>query len=104
MKMLTKSIISLMMLIFLFAPAVPAFAGDKDFQLIRHGVIPLLGAAGNIALAVAVLSVGIAAGGAAAQSTYIGLALAGGWLMLSVIYIGIWQRRKGQVALPSHPD
>lgn len=44
MKMLTKSIISLMMLIFLFAPAVPAFAGDKDEGAIGAKLRVIVGA------------------------------------------------------------
>lgn len=44
MKMLTKSIICLMMLIFLFAPAIPIFAGDKDEGAIGSKLRVIVGA------------------------------------------------------------
>lgn len=76
-----------------------AFAGDKEFQPLRHGLIPALGAVGNTVLAMAMLVVGFSSGGVAAQASYIALALAGGWLVLSVIYVGLWQRRKSHAML-----
>jgi APA family basic amino acid/polyamine antiporter len=80
---------------------VIAFAGDKEFRLLRHGLIPALGAVGNIALAVAVVGIGISSGGIAAQSTYIGLALAGAWLVLSIVYLGMSSHRRSSQAIPS---
>ena len=80
---------------------VVAFAGDKDFNLFKHGVIPVLGVITNMIMVLAIFIIGIRSGGISAQATYLALAVSTGWLLLSVIYFIVTSIRKGKEILPA---
>lgn len=77
-----------------------AFAGRPEFNLLRHGIIPGLGLIVNIIMLLAIFVIGIATGGTTAQATYLSLAIAGGWLLVSLFYFVANSRSKGKAILP----
>jgi basic amino acid/polyamine antiporter, APA family len=80
---------------------VVAFAGGKDFNLFKHGILPGLGVITNIIMVLAIFVIGIQSGGLSAQETYLALAISGGWLAVSVIYFIVTSLRKGKAILPA---
>ncbi len=82
------------------AVTLAAFAGTKQFNLLRHGVIPVLGTIANVIMVLAIFIIGIISGGVTAQATYLALAISGGWLALSVVYFVVTSRRQGRSIVP----
>jgi hypothetical protein len=80
---------------------VVAFAGGKDFNLFKHGIIPALGVITNMIMVLAIFIIGIRSGGISAQATYLALGVSGGWFILSMIYFVVTSFRKGKAILPS---
>ncbi|MBN1427065.1 MAG: APC family permease [Anaerolineae bacterium] len=78
---------------------VIACSGDASFRLLRQGVLPIIGVIGNSVLAAAVLMIGITSGGIVTQASYVGLAFAGGWFVLSTIYIVVSHKRRAHNSL-----
>jgi amino acid transporter len=83
------------------AVTVVAFAGSKEFNLFRHGIIPALGLISNIIMVGAIFIIGIASGGTTAQATYLGLGISAVWLIISVAYFVINSRQTGKPIIPS---
>jgi hypothetical protein len=83
------------------ALAVVAFAGGKDFNLLRHGLIPALGLILNIVMVLAIFIIGISSGGITAQATYLALAISAGWLVVSVAYFVSTSLQRGRAILPT---
>jgi amino acid transporter len=79
---------------------VVAFAGRKEFNLFRHGIIPGLGVIANVIMISAIFIIGIASGGVTAQSTYLALGISGAWLVVSVTYFVVSSRRQGKHIVP----
>ena len=79
---------------------VIAFGGGKDFNLLKHGLIPALGLFVNIVMILAIMIIGIQSGGVTAKAVYLALAISAGWLVLSVLYFVITSLRKGRAFLP----
>ncbi len=65
---------------------ITAFNGASDFNPLRHLLLPILGLALNLTLAIAAPLIALAAGGLLAQSAWVALALAGLWLVMSMVY------------------
>ena len=83
---------------------VVAFGGGRDFNPLKHGLIPALGLAANIVMVLAIFIIGIRSGGITAQATYLALAISAGWLALSLGYFVISSLRTGRSILPAaHP-
>ena len=80
---------------------VVAFAGGKDFNLFKHGIIPALGVITNIIMVLAIFIIGIRSGGISAQATYLALGVSAGWLVLSLIYFVVTSLRQGKAILPA---
>lgn len=80
---------------------VVAFAGGKDFNLLKHGIIPALGVITNIIMVLAIFIIGIKSGGISAQSTYLSLAISGGWLVLGLIYFFVNSHQNRKEILPA---
>lgn len=78
-----------------------AFAGDKGFSFIKHAIIPFLGLIVNVIMVLAIFIIGIISGGATALATYLALGIAAAWLVVSVLYLVITSRSKGQAILPA---
>lgn len=83
------------------ALTIVAFIGDATFNYVKHALVPFLGLVTNVVMTLAIFIIGIQSGGATARSTYLALAITGGWLGVSVIYFLVSSVRKGQPILPS---
>ena len=79
---------------------VVAFAGGKDFNLFKHGILPALGVITNIIMVLAIFIIGIRSGGISAQATYLSLAISAGWLIISFGYFVVSSVRFGKAILP----
>jgi basic amino acid/polyamine antiporter, APA family len=83
------------------ALTIVAFLGDARFNFFKHAAIPFLGLVANVVMALAIFIIGIDSGGVTARSTYLALAISGGWLALSLGYFIVTSFRKGQSLLPA---
>jgi len=79
---------------------VVAFLGRKEFNLFKHGVIPVLGFIVNVIMVLAIFIIGIASGGTSAQATYLALGISAAWLIVSVAYFVISSRQRGVHIIP----
>jgi amino acid transporter len=86
---------------FICALTVVAFAGGKEFNLLKHGIIPALGVITNIIMVLAIFIIGIRSGGISAQATYLALGVSAGWLVISILYFVITSFRSGKAMLPA---
>lgn len=84
--------------------AAVAFAGQREFHPIRHRLIPLLGVGANLIMILAIFVIGLTAGGVTTQSTLIGLAISGIWLILSVLYFFVNKPVSGTPSVPPTID
>jgi amino acid transporter len=75
---------------------VVAFAGGKEFNLFKHGIIPGLGLIANIVMVLSIFIIGISSGGITAQATYLALGISAIWLVVSVLYFVITSIRQGR--------
>jgi amino acid transporter len=82
------------------AITVVAFLGRPDFNILRHLIIPVVGLILNVGLAIAIFALNYSFGGAAAQEANIALAIAGVWLVISVIYFVINSRQQDKHIVP----
>jgi len=80
---------------------IVAFQGRKEFNAIRHMVIPVLGVITNLGLAILIFVLNFAAGGAASQEVAIALGIAGVWLLVSVLYFVFNSRSQKKPIVPS---
>ncbi|MHB8751879.1 MAG: APC family permease, partial [Aggregatilineales bacterium] len=80
---------------------VVAFIGRKEFNALRHLIIPVLGVLTNIGLALAIFILNFQFGGASAQEAEIALGIAGVWLVVSVIYFLINSRSQKKEIVPA---
>ncbi len=78
-----------------------AFVGKKDFNVLRHGIIPALGVFGNAIMVLTIFIVGIWSGGATTTSTLLALGISGVWLGASVVYFVLTSRREGKAIVPA---
>jgi nitrogen regulatory protein PII len=68
---------------------VVAFKGRKDFNLLKHGIVPVLGVLTNAVMLVAILYLGVVGGGDSKNEALICLIIAGAWLLVSLVYIAV---------------
>ncbi|HEX7555102.1 MAG TPA: APC family permease [Leptolinea sp.] len=80
---------------------IVAFIGTKDFSIVKHGIVPVLGLIVNIIMVLGIFIIGIMTGGITAQATYLALGIGLVWLIVSVAYFIVSSSRKGQAILPS---
>jgi amino acid transporter len=79
-----------------------AFAGRADHNWFKHFVIPVLGLLANICLLFVILGVGFVGGGDSQTESLMAIGIAALWLVASVVYIIVQNRRTGRalVAAP----
>jgi amino acid transporter len=83
------------------ALTIVAFAGAKEFGVLKHVIIPGLGLVANSIMVLAIFIIGIDSGGTTASATYLALALSGAWLGVSMLYFIVSSRQKGEAILPA---
>jgi amino acid transporter len=67
--------------------AVVGFISRKDFSFLKHGLVPVLGLAANIAMLVTIFAMGFVGGGDAQTESFIALGFAGVWGIVSIVYV-----------------
>lgn len=68
---------------------IVAFKGRKDFSVFKHGLIPVLGIVANLVMVAAILYLYIIGNADAVSEAKICFAIAGGWAVVSLLYVGI---------------
>jgi basic amino acid/polyamine antiporter, APA family len=81
---------------------IVAFAGRKDYNPIKHRVVPAVGLLLNVAMLGSILYLYAIGNADAVHEEEICMALAGGWLVISLVYVAITSVRSGRpvVAAP----
>jgi len=80
-----------------------AFAGTSEFKFVRHAVVPGLGLLANVVMLVAILYLYVIGNADAQHEAYICFAIAGGWALVSLVYVVVTSARRGRslLAAPS---
>ena len=73
---------------------VVAFKHRKDFSLLKHGIIPVAGLIMNVIMIVAILYLYIIGNADAVSEAKICFWIAGGWAVVSLLYVGITTMHK----------
>ena len=81
-----------------------AFAGTREFSFVRHMLIPALGLVANVIMLLAILYLYIIGNADAQHEAYICFAIAGGWALVSVLYVAINGVRSGRPLLAAPPS
>jgi APA family basic amino acid/polyamine antiporter len=85
--------------------AVVAFASRHDKHVIKHTVIPVVGALMNLGELFGVVYLAITAGGAGSKDAYKALAIVGAWIVLGVIWVAINpNKRHAKTVVESRKD
>jgi len=81
-----------------------AFAGRKEYSLLKHGLIPGLGLLANLAMLGSILYLYIIGNSDAQHEAYICFALAGAWALVSGVYVVVTNARQGRtlITAPKH--
>jgi APA family basic amino acid/polyamine antiporter len=69
--------------------AIVAFASHRDRHLIKHFLVPGLGALMNLAELCGVVYLAVSAGGTSAKDTYKSLAIVGVWIVIGVVWVAL---------------
>ncbi|MHB8467305.1 MAG: APC family permease [Acidimicrobiales bacterium] len=69
--------------------AIVAFASRHDRHVLKHYLVPGLGALMNLAELFGVIYLAVTAGGTSAKDTYKSLAIVGGWIVLGIIWVAL---------------
>jgi amino acid transporter len=64
-----------------------AFIGRAQMNLVKHVLVPVLGALANLAMLIAILFLNIVAGGSTATDTIVALAIVGVWIAAGVVWL-----------------
>ena len=73
---------------------VVAFKGRKDFNILKHSIIPVLGVIANIVMTIGILYLYIIGNADAKAEAKICFMIAGGWALISLIYVAVTTVRK----------
>jgi amino acid transporter len=76
-----------------------AFAERQEKNLLKHLVVPVLGLAANLAMLGAILYLYIIDNADAQHEAYICFGLAGGWAVVSAVYVAVSSARGGRAIL-----
>src|SRR5574337_819147 len=80
--------------------AMIAFPGRREYSVIKHGIVPVLGLLANIAMLVAIPYLYLIGNADAKKEAYICFAIAGAWAVVSAIYVIATSRRTGRALIP----
>ncbi len=73
---------------------IVAFKGRKDFNLLKHGIIPALGVITNVIMAGAILYLYIIGNADAKNEAKICFVIAGAWALISLLYVAVTSLQK----------
>ena len=73
---------------------IVAFKGREDFHILKHGIIPVLGVIANVVMTAGILYLYIIGNADARAEANICFIIAGGWALISVIYVAVTTVRK----------
>ncbi len=73
---------------------IVAFKNREDFNLLKHGIIPVLGLIANVVMTAGILYLYIIGNADAKAEATICFTIAGGWALISVIYVAVTTVRK----------
>ena len=79
--------------------ALVAFPGRAEFSLLKHLIVPGLGLLANVGMLASILYLYIIGNADAQHEAYICFALAGGWAVLSIIYVAVTSIRSGRAVI-----
>jgi APA family basic amino acid/polyamine antiporter len=85
---------------------VVAFAGHKDFNFLKHWLVPMVGLIANLVMLVTIFFMGFLGGGDSQTESIGALALGAVWLVLSGAYVVIRNRQTGRsiLAVSQYPN
>src|SRR5262249_44867772 len=75
---------------------IVGFQGRKEFNFLKHMIIPVLGLIMNIAMLGSILYLYIIGNSDAQKEAYICFAIAGLWALVSIVYVMVNSSRKGR--------
>jgi amino acid transporter len=75
---------------------IVAFGGRKEFNFVKHTLVPVLGLLANVVMLVTIFFMGILGGGDSQTESIGALALGGVWAVVSIVYILIRNRQTGR--------
>jgi amino acid transporter/nitrogen regulatory protein PII len=73
---------------------IVAFKNRKDFDILKHGVIPIAGVIGNAVMAVAIVYLYIIGNADSVNEAKICFWIAGGWAVVSLLYVALTTVKK----------
>ncbi|HEY8695519.1 MAG TPA: APC family permease [Chloroflexota bacterium] len=73
-----------------------AFAGRREQHLLMHLIVPVLGLLANLAMLLTILGLGFIGGGDSQTESMMALIIAALWLVASVVYVLINNRKSGR--------
>ena len=76
-----------------------AFAGRPDFNPLKHLLVPVLGLLANIAMLLTILGLGLIGGGDSQVESMMALVIAALWLVASVVYVVMNNRKTGRTLM-----
>lgn len=83
---LASNLGALLMYAVLCVLTIVTFAGEASFNLVRHGLLPVLGFSTNVGIVIAATVIGLGLGGIITQAVWIAWSIAVLWLLASVAY------------------
>jgi amino acid transporter len=75
---------------------IVAFANRPDRNILLHVLVPLLGLILNVTMVATIFYLNIASGGASRTEGFIAMYFAGGWAIISIIYVVITGAKSGR--------
>jgi amino acid transporter len=79
--------------------AMVAFAHRHDKHVVKHYLVPGLGALMNVGMLFGVVYLAVKAGGATSKDAYKSMAIVGGWIVLGIIWVALNPRMRGKKVL-----
>jgi amino acid transporter len=73
---------------------VIAFKNREEFNLLKHGIVPVLGVVANVVMVIAILYLYIIGNADAVSEAKICFWIAGGWGVVSLLYVGLTSARR----------
>jgi amino acid transporter len=76
-----------------------AFKGQANFSLLKHGIIPVLGMVTNVIMLAGITYLYFTGTPDSVEEADICFAIAGGWALVSIVYVLMTSKRKGKAVI-----